>query len=104
LFHPYFCCAEFPTSGATTERADIVSAVGKDEAQQLPLETEHSSKQLSEISAPAISSTADKHVEMALRQQLQLESLKSQNLVAEIRLLQTQLKAETAARISLQVQ
>ena len=47
--------------------------------------------------------TVSKHFGIVLYQQLHLESLKSQNLAAEVELLQTQLKAETAARINLQV-
>jgi len=46
---------------------------------------------------------SDKHSELVLRRQLELESLKSQQLASQVQFIQKQLEAETAARINLQV-
>lgn len=51
----------------------------------------------------SVGAPVNSHLELALRQQLRLETFKSQQLVTELRLLQSQLKAETEARVSLQV-
>jgi hypothetical protein len=106
----FFLCtlyyAEVQTSNASAEQVDTITTAcqaGESEAQRPVAELEHSAVRLSGTSLRSHVNTTDKHVEMALRQQLQLELLKSQNLAAEVRLVQTQLKAETAARISLQV-
>ena len=50
-----------------------------------------------------VDTVSDCHSELILRQQLQLESLKLQHLASEVQLVQSQLTAETAARINLQV-